>query len=178
MPPGAGAPLFGDLGDHHRTITTTSDLAQRYFDQGLILTYGFNHGEAVRAFREASRLDPNCTMCFWGEAYALGPNINAPMAPDAVPQAWAALQNARRAAPDTPGIERDLVEALAKRYAETPPKDRAPLDVAYADAMRSVAKAHPHDDDVQTLFAEASSVARDGDGRRERSSANRPQPHS
>jgi tetratricopeptide (TPR) repeat protein len=155
MPPGAGAPLFGDLGDHHRTISTTSDLAQRYFDQGLVLTYGFNHAEAVRAFREASRLDPKCTMCFWGEAYALGPNINAPMEPDAVPPAWAALQNARRAAPDAPGVERDLVEALAKRYAETPPKNRAPLDVAYADAMRAVAKSHPHDDDVQTLFAEA-----------------------
>jgi tetratricopeptide (TPR) repeat protein len=94
-------------------------------------------------------------MCFWGEAYALGPNINAPMEPDAAPQAWTALQNAQRAATNAPAVERDLVEALGTRYAESPPPDRAALDAAYADAMRGVAQRHPDDMDVQALFAEA-----------------------
>lgn len=154
-PEGAGAPLFGDLGTLHRKVTTSSELAQRYFDQGLILTYGFNHAEAVRSFREASRLDPGCAMCFWGEAYVLGPNINAPMEPAANAPAWRAVQAALGALDDETPVERDLVGALAARYAEEAPADRTPLDRAYADAMRRVARAHPEDDDVQTLFAEA-----------------------
>lgn len=155
VPEGAGAPLFGDLGTFGRPITTSSELAQRYFDQGLVLTYGFNHAEAIRSFREASRLDPACAMCFWGEAYALGPNINAPMDPAANPEAWRALQAALGALDGETDVERDLVTALAARYAEVAPEDRAALDRAYADAMRSAARAHPADDDVQALFAEA-----------------------
>jgi tetratricopeptide (TPR) repeat protein len=155
VPDGAGAPLFNDLGTHRRPVTTRSALAQRYFDQGLVLTYGFNHAEAVRSFREAQRLDPDCAMCFWGEAYALGPNINKPMDEADAPAAWAAVQGALRAAPRATPQERALVEALAKRYAPEPPKDRAPLDRAYADAVRGVARAYPDDLDVQTLFAEA-----------------------
>jgi tetratricopeptide (TPR) repeat protein len=154
LPEGAKAPLFHDLGDHHYEITTDSPQAQRYFDQGLTLTYGFNHAEAVRSFREAARLDPDCAMCFWGEAYALGSNINAPMEPSAVPEAWSALQRAR-AASGASERERALIEALSRRYAENPPPDRAPLDRAYADAMRAVARAYPDDVDVQTLYAEA-----------------------
>jgi len=155
VPDGAGAPLFGDLGSYHRRITTDSELAQRYFDQGLVLTYGFNHAEAIRAFREASRLDASCAMCFWGEAYALGPNINAPMEPAANPEAWRAIQAAEAALDDETPAERALVTALASRYAADPPENRAPLDQAYAVAMRTAAQAYPKDDDVQTLYAEA-----------------------
>jgi hypothetical protein len=72
-------PLYADLGDHHYAITTDEPLAQQYFDQGLRLYYAFNHAEAVRAFREAQRLDPDCAMCWWGEGLAFGPNINLPM---------------------------------------------------------------------------------------------------
>jgi len=74
-----GAPLFNDLGNHQHAISTKSSEAQRYFNQGLILTYGFSHGEAIRSFKEAIRLDSNCAMCYWGVALALGPNINRPM---------------------------------------------------------------------------------------------------
>src|SRR6266704_6208408 len=75
----ASTPLFDDLGSHHHAVTTPSEMAQRYFDQGLRLVYGFNHDEAERAFREAARLDANCAMAWWGAAYALGPNINLPL---------------------------------------------------------------------------------------------------
>jgi len=153
MPEGAGAPLFNDLGDFAREVATTSDQAQRYFNQGLILAYAFNHAEALRAFREASRLDPACAMCWWGQAYALGPNINKPMDPADAPAAFEAAQKAVAAA-QTP-LERALTGAMTVRYAPEAPADRAPLDAAYADAMRQAAAAHPDDADVQTLFAEA-----------------------
>ena len=155
LPPGASAPLFNDLGDHHRAVSTRSELAQRYFDQGLVLTYGFNHAEAARSFREAQRLDPSCAMCFWGEAYALGPNINKPMDPEDNPRAWQASRAALAAAGGAAPVERALIEALSARYAEQAPADRSGLDRAYADAMRPVAAAYPDDADVQALFAEA-----------------------
>src|SRR5215210_4389283 len=76
---GSATPLLGNLGSHQHWITTSSALAQQYFDEGLILTFGFNHAEAIRSFRDALTLDPTCAMCHWGIALALGPNINAPM---------------------------------------------------------------------------------------------------
>jgi tetratricopeptide (TPR) repeat protein len=155
VPPGATAPLFSDLGDHHYGITARSELAQRYFDQGLTLIYGFNHAEAVRSFREAQRLDPTCAMCFWGEALALGPNINKPMDDKDVPTAWAALQKAQALADGATPKEQALIRALGKRYAAKPMKDRAPLDRAFAAAMRTVARAYPDDLDIQTMWAEA-----------------------
>lgn len=88
------APLLDGLGDHHMPITTDDSMAQRYFDQGLVLAYGFNHAEAARSFREAARRDPDCAMCHWGEGLVLGPNINAGMPDDHVPTAHAALQQA------------------------------------------------------------------------------------
>src|SRR5688572_6568475 len=72
-------PLYDNLGDHAHAITTTSPEAQKYFNQGLMLSYAFNHAEAIRAFRHAASLDPDCAMCYWGVAFALGPNINAPI---------------------------------------------------------------------------------------------------
>ena len=155
VPEGADAPLFNDLGNHHYPVTTASKLAQRYFDQGLILAWGFNHAEAARSFREAQRLDPKCAMCAWGEAYVLGPNINKPMdEADAIP-AWKAIQAAKAAAKNADAKEQALIEALSKRYAAKAPKDRSSLDKDYAAAMRKVAKAYPDDLEVQTLFAES-----------------------
>jgi tetratricopeptide (TPR) repeat protein len=150
-----GAPTFKGLGDHHHPISTKNPETQRYFDQGVNLLFGFNHAEAIRSFREAARLDPDCAMCWWGMAVALGPNINMPMPPDAVAPAWEALQNARTLAPKATPAERAWIEALATRYAEAPPTDRKPLDTAYADAMGRLARAWPDDLDAATFYAEA-----------------------
>jgi tetratricopeptide (TPR) repeat protein len=148
-------PLFDNLGTHHYAITTSVPLAQRYFDQGLKLYYAFNHGEAVRAFEEASRLDPDCAMCYWGLALAYGPNINAPMEREAALAAYDAIQKAIAREATAGAKERALIRALATRYAANPPKDRATLDAAYAQALRDVAQRYPADFEVATLYAEA-----------------------
>lgn len=149
------APLFDNLGNHHHPISTDLELAQDYFDRGLILAYGFNHAEAVRSFREAARLDPSCAMCYWGIAYVLGPNINAPMAADAAPEAWQALQKAIELSDRATEKERAYIQALATRYTSEPVPDRSALDRAYAGAMRELARRYPDDLDARTLFAEA-----------------------
>jgi len=155
LQPSSAVPLFDNLGGHHYAITTRVPLAQRYFDQGLRLYYAFNHAEAIHAFEEASRLDPDCAMCYWGLALAHGPNINAPMERGAALAAYDAIQKAiaREATANTK--ERALIHALAARYAAEPPEDRSSLDRAYADALRDVAQRHPTDDEVSTLYAEA-----------------------
>jgi tetratricopeptide (TPR) repeat protein len=147
--------LLEGLPPAHHPITTTSGEAQRYFDQGLILVYGFNHEAAIRSFEEALRLDPRCAMCRWGIALALGPNINRPMGPEAATRAWAESQRALEAADGATPRERAYIEALAMRYAERPPESRGGLDLAYADAMRHVHEADPSDLDAATLFAES-----------------------
>ena len=152
---GRQAPLFDDLGNHRHAISTKSPEAQRYFDQGLMLAWGFNHAEAGRSFREAARLDPGCAMCWWGASLVLGPNINAAMEDGAVPDAWDALQKAVALAPNASEPERAYIGALAKRYVPKAVKDRKPLDTAYADAMREVAGRYPEDLDAAALFAEA-----------------------
>jgi tetratricopeptide (TPR) repeat protein len=148
--------LFTDLGDHHRAITTRSSEAQRWFDQGLVLAFAFNHDEAIRSFREAARLDPDCAMAWWGIALANGPHINFPMmTPEHSQVAWDALEHARGVASRASPVERELIEALSARYVKDPPEARTALDTAYADAMRRVWHAHPDDADIGTLFAEA-----------------------
>jgi tetratricopeptide (TPR) repeat protein len=147
--------LFDNLGGHHHPITTDSDLAQRYFDQGLIFTYGFNHSEAERAFMEAARLDPECAMCHWGAALALGPNINALMEDEAVAKAYDRVQKAVELSSRVSAKEQAYIQALSKRYGPEPLKDRTLLDVAYANAMREVASSFPDDSDAATLFGEA-----------------------
>jgi tetratricopeptide (TPR) repeat protein len=149
------APLLGNLGSHHLPITTSVPLAQRYFDEGLVLTYGFNHAEAIRSFTDAATLDPECAMCQWGIALALGPNINAPMEPAAAPAAWQALQRAQALAPKASVAEQGYIAALARRYGPEPVEDRSALDLAYAGAMRELAAHYPDDPDAATLFAEA-----------------------
>jgi tetratricopeptide (TPR) repeat protein len=148
-------PLFDDLGTHHHPISTSSASAQAYFDQGLVLTFGFNHDQAVRSFRQAAALDPDCAICWWGVALALGPNINAPMGPEAGEEAWAALERARALAPNASAVERDYIDALAPRYAAEPPEDRSALDRAYAQSMRELHERYPNDLDAATLYAEA-----------------------
>jgi hypothetical protein len=155
-PAGAKRPeLLDGLGGHHRPITTSSAEAQRYFDQGLALIYGFDHDGAIRAFDYALALDPACAMCAWGKATALGPNINLPLGPAAAEDAYAAGQLALSLAPKATPVEQDLIRAVAARYQPTDSADRAELDLAYADAMREVQRHHPEDVDVAVLTAEA-----------------------
>lgn len=149
------APLFNDLGTYTRSVSSQSELARKYFSQGMTLTFGFNHAEAARSFREAARLDPQCAACYWGVALVLGPNINLGMQDTDVPEAYSASRKALELAGNASPIERALIEALVKRYAEKPVQSRADLDKAYADAMRDVARAYPNDPDVLALFAEA-----------------------
>lgn len=149
------AKLFGGLGSHHHQITTKSPQAQRFFDQGVALAYAFNHPEAKRSFEEAARLDVSCAMCHWGIAYVLGPNINASMDPAVNAEAYAASRRALALAPNGSPRERGYIEALAKRYVEQAPENRAPLDSAFARAMRGVAARYPADDDAVTIYAEA-----------------------
>lgn len=149
------APKLFDLGDHQYKISTSNPEAQEFFNQGLILAYAFNHAEAERSFKEAQRLDPSCAMCFWGEALVLGPNINAAMDPAVAPQAYAAVQKAVALAPNVSRKEQAFIEALSIRYAAEAPEDRSAMDVAYADAMRTVAKKYNNDPEALTLFAES-----------------------
>jgi tetratricopeptide (TPR) repeat protein len=155
MPTLQAPTLYQDLGGLHFKITTTSKPAQAYFDQGLRLTFAFNHAEAARAFRAAQQLDPQCAMCFWGEALVLGPNINAPMFPDAVAPALAAVQKAQARSATTSDAEQALIAALGKRYSADPKAARGALDKAYADSMAEAAAKFRRDDTLQVLFAES-----------------------
>ncbi|HEY1586747.1 MAG TPA: hypothetical protein VGH63_13725, partial [Polyangia bacterium] len=157
--PAQPAKLFDNLGDHHRAISTKVAEAQRFFDQGLRLTYAFNHEEAQRSFDAAAARDPSCAICYWGSALVLGPNYNQPAGAERAKKAVALLAKAR-AAPNASAVERALIAALQKRYVDPPPaaddqKGQSALDEAYASAMRDVAKRYPDDDDVQVLFAES-----------------------
>ena len=136
-------------------MSTTSPQAQAYFDQGLRLVYAFNHIEGERAFREAARLDPECAMCYWGIALTQGSNYNSPTNAEREKAAFAAIQQAVTLAGRVTPRERATIEALAKRHAATPPRDRAALDRQYADAMRDVSQRFPDDLDAATLFADA-----------------------
>lgn len=152
---GESIPLFDNLGTHSYPISTRSQQAQQYFNQGLILAYGFNHAEAVRSFQAGSREDANCAMCQWGLAYALGPNINAPMELEAVPTAWEAIQQAQALSAFASPREQALIAALAARYSPDPEADRGSLNRAYAKAMGEVHRQYPEDPDIATLYAES-----------------------
>jgi tetratricopeptide (TPR) repeat protein len=157
----AGAPLFKGMGDHNHPITTSDPWAQKFFNQGMVLDFAFNHAESVRAFKAAQTLDANCAMCYWGEALALGPNINvtsngkATMSQQAQLDAYAAIQKAVALKDHASAQEADYIDALATRYNGDPAAERAAQDQAYADAMRALHQKYPADDDAAALFAEA-----------------------
>jgi tetratricopeptide (TPR) repeat protein len=152
---GEAPPLWDGLGTLSYPITTDSEQAQRYFDQGLRLTYAFNHAEAYRAFKQAQALDPDCAMCFWGEAFVLGANINAAMEASAMQPAFVAMTNAKARAAGASARERALIDALSTRYAADPEADPAELAQAYADAMAEAHARYPDDQDLAVLFADA-----------------------
>jgi hypothetical protein len=155
----AGEPVLReDLAVYHRAVSTESKEAQRWFDQGLVLSFGFHHQAAIASFRRAGELDPGLAMAAWGEAFAAGPHINNPQMDEAASKlAYEAAQRAVALADEraTPPVEQALIRAVAARYAWPPPADRSALDRAFADAMREAFRAHPDDVDVAAIFAEA-----------------------
>ncbi|GMN09426.1 hypothetical protein MTsPCn9_01180 [Croceitalea sp. MTPC9] len=148
------SPLFENLGNHGFPITTAVKDAQTFFNQGLKLTYAFNHAEAHRSFMEAARLDSKSAMSYWGQAYVLGPNINDPM-PDNErrKKAWEALEKAQKNKSKTTAKEQALIEALSSRYSKDSTADIGELNMAYMEAMEEVALQFPKDADVKTLYA-------------------------
>jgi tetratricopeptide (TPR) repeat protein len=149
------APLFDDIGTLNHPVKTSSELAQRYFNQGLALAFGFNHSEATRSFQAAAEIDPDCAMAWWGIAYANGPHVNAPMLPEQVDIAWNAIRKAQTLKAKASPMERDYIDAMAKRYSEKPIEDRSSYDKAYAEAMRALYKKYPYDLDSAVLYSEA-----------------------
>jgi len=147
------APKLEGLGDYHFKVTTQNPESQRFFDQGLQLTYAFNHSEALRAFKEAVRLDPSNAMAYWGWALVLGPNLNLPMVPEVAPQAYRAIHSAVALKNKVSEREQAYIDSLAKRYTDDPNADRTSFDLAYARAMAKLVKRYPDDLDAATLYA-------------------------
>lgn len=149
------APIFDGMDVLHFPITTNNDLVQKYFNQGLVLAYGFNHAEAARSFYYASKLDPDCAMAHWGYAYVLGPNYNGGMEDDNYKRAYGAIQKAIALSENSTPREQALIRSMAKRYAATPPEDRTDLDIAYSEAMKTVFEEYSDDADIAALYAES-----------------------
>ena len=147
--------ILEGLGNWSHGIVTRVPPAQRFFDQGLRLAYAFSLDEAERSFREAARLDPSCAMCWWGVAYAAGPNINLPMTVEAERRALDAVRRARRLSAGATLQERAYIDAMARRFREPVGVDRASRDSAYATAMRSIVARWPSDIDAHVLYADA-----------------------
>lgn len=157
-PSAATAPLFDDRGDYHMSVSTKSPEAQRYFDQGMRLMFGFNLEEAERSFERAEQLDSTCAMCAWGTAFSLGPHINLPGLPERTVKANAAALRAQRLVANASPRERALIEAIGKRYSDPAPIDpagQARLDSSYSAAMHDVLAHYPDDPDINVLWAES-----------------------
>lgn len=152
---GKKAPVLKGLQGIDFPISTKSKEVQEYFNQGMMLAFGFNHAEAARSFYEATRLDSTCAMAYWGFAYVLGPNYNAGMEEDNFERAYDAATKAVTLSANTSAKEKALIEALAARYAKPAPADRKSLDIAYADAMKKVYQQYSSDPDIGALYAEA-----------------------
>src|SRR5262249_23803839 len=152
---GDQAPLMQGLGNFEHPVSTTNAPAQRLVNQGLMLLYGFNHLEAERSFKHAAQLDPNLAIAYWGQAFALGANINDPITDDREARAQAAINKAIELKPHASEKEQAYIDALASRYSDAPDKDRKALDRAYADAMEQVAQKYRDDPDAAALYADA-----------------------
>lgn len=149
------APFFEGLDVLNYTITTQNDEAQKYFNQGLVLAYGFNHAEAARSFYYATKLDPQCAMCYWGYAYVLGPNYNAGMEEGNYERAYNAIQKAKELSKNATEKENLLIEALANRYVKEPVENRTSLDQKYSLALKALSNKYPDDADINAMYAES-----------------------
>jgi tetratricopeptide (TPR) repeat protein len=151
--------LIEGLGEFHLPVRTSVPEAQRFFDQGLILVYGFNHDEAARAFRRAAELDPSMAMAHWGLAMALGPNYNqTTVPPERMRAAHEAVRKGLALAAGGPAHERAYIEALAGRFSADPAADQPKLWLAYRDAMAELSRRYPDDAEAATLWADAAMI--------------------
>ncbi|GGD42386.1 tetratricopeptide repeat protein [Muriicola marianensis] len=150
------APLFENLGSYTFPVTTNNERSQKFINQGMRLTFAFNHAEAHRSFMEAARLDPDNAMAYWGQAYALGPNINDPL-PDQERKeaAWKSLQKANQKMKGVSTMEQALIGALNARYSDDWDTDQSLLNQNYLMAMEKVRSSFPENADIQTLYAAA-----------------------
>lgn len=149
------AQLMSGLGSLHHPVSTANAEAQKFFDQGLLLVYGFNHEEAIRSFKRAAELDPKMAMAYWGIAYALGPNINLDVDPEREKAAYEATRQALKLAANAPENERDYINALSKRYSNEPKADLKKLAVDFKNAMGELARKHAGDLDASVFYAES-----------------------
>lgn len=167
------APQFNNLGSFHYGISTKIPLAQRFFDQGLVLFYGFEWGESIRSFKEAARLDPNCGMCYWGLALALGNKMNAPMTGHEYIDAQSAIQNAVLLKEFETPEEQGYIKALSLRYKHAPkfssqvgvfschaPSSKHDVStskelIAYSNAMKKITEKYPTDNVAKSIYAYA-----------------------
>ena len=153
---GNGTPLYGGLGPHNRPVTTKSEKAQAYFDEGLLFMYAFGTSTAEASFRASQAEDPECASCYWGEAWSLAPYLNGGMSPGNERSAHAAMQKAREHKSGASEVERALIDAFSVRFEADPERSRRRmLDTLYAREMDKVAARFPDDLDVLTLQAEA-----------------------
>ena len=157
----AGAPLLKGLGTHNHTVSTKNAAAQRYFNQGLVLSFAFNHAESIRSFKASQRLDPNCAMCYWGEALSRGPNINVTsdgkvvMSDSDRVEAFKAIEKAKELMHSASLKEQDYINALSSRYNGKVGTDRNLLDRKYAESMEVLSNKYPEDMDAASLYAES-----------------------
>ena len=149
------APILKGFDVINFEITTKNPDVQKYFNQGLVLAYGFNHAEAARSFYYATKLDPKSAMSYWGFAYVLGPNYNAGMEDDNYERAYDAIQKAKELSVNITAKEKAMINALSKRYAVEPPEDRSHLDLAYSEEMKKLYKTYPNDAEIAFLYAES-----------------------
>lgn len=152
---GKKAPRFKGLEGIDFKISTTNPEVQEYFNQAMMLSYGFNHAEAARSFYEATRLDSNCAMTYWGYAYVLGPNYNGGMENDHYERAYNAANKALMLSQHVTEKELRLIKALNTRYTAQPPEDRSALDKTYSAEMKKVYQQFPNDPDIGALYAES-----------------------
>jgi len=149
------APLFEGMDILTYPITTNNPEAQKYFNQGLLLAYAFNHAEAARSFYQGMRLDSTCAMCYWGYAFVLGPNYNAGMDPGHYERAYDAIQKASNLAGSCTPKEKALIKAMMLRYTREAPDDRSHLDSTFMEAMKVVHQQYPDDVDIASIYAES-----------------------
>lgn len=142
------------LGPHEWKISTNSETAQNYFNQGLQMRYAYGVDDAARSFREARLADPECAMCYWGEAFALGSFLNGGMTAEKAPYAHEAIEKAVALAGNATEMERDLIMAARDRYpADYDPENRRPVDEAFAERMKVVYDKYPEHHEVATVYA-------------------------
>ena len=149
------APLFEGMDILSYPVTTKNPEAQKYFNQGLLFAYGFNHAEAARSFYQAIRLDSTCAMCYWGYAFVLGPNYNAGMDSGHYERAFEAMQSANKYAASCTEKEKGLIKAMTVRYTREAPENRSHLDSAFMEAMKIMHQQYPEDVDIASIYAES-----------------------